>query len=151
MVRGLLLLVVGATLAACVQDADHLPVHLRPPYSDLPPAPPGTPIETGRPVKLDARQQEAVVVGVTKWMKTPASVGFGEMAGARNSRGLITVCGGVSGRNAAGVRSAVSLFIGVLMGTQARPDFVVVEIGASGHQRATVEQLCQESGLTRSI
>jgi hypothetical protein len=151
MLRGLCLLVACAALAACMQDTDHLAVHLLPPYSDLPPAPPGASIEAGRPIKLDARQQEAVVAGVTKWMKNPASVGFGEMAAARNSRGLVTVCGGMNGRNSAGAPPGASLFIGVLMDTPARPDFVVVAIGSSGSQRATVEQLCQESGLAKGI
>ena len=38
--------------------------------------PPGAPIEPGRPVRLNARQQQAVVVGVVKWMKDPASISF---------------------------------------------------------------------------
>ena len=139
---------VGAAAAACMpSDPANLPVSLQAPYSDLPGPPPGAPIEAGTRVKLDARQQEAVVAGVVKWMKDPASVAFGDLAGARNRRGVITVCGNVNGRNSSGAYAGMSPFIGALMGRPTAPQFVVVEIGSSGKQRADVEALCQQSGV----
>ncbi|MFI5000274.1 MAG: hypothetical protein ACHQK9_10395, partial [Reyranellales bacterium] len=112
--------------------------------------PPGASIEPGTPIKLDARQQEAVVTGVTKWMKEPATAAFGELSAAKNSRGFLTVCGQVTGRNSAGAYDRMSLFIGALMGSAAKPEFVVVEIGASGRERANIESLCRESGVANS-
>ena len=147
--RGHLVLVVAcAGLTACVpDDAAYTPIFLPPPYSDMPPALPGESIEAGKPVDLSARQQEAVVAGITKWMKDPRSAHFGTMQGARNSRGLVVVCGQVEGRNSAGGYTGLSPFIGVLMGSVARPDFVVVGIGSSGRERAEVTSLCRDSGV----
>jgi hypothetical protein len=148
-----------AVVSGCTQtdqqpDTSYRPVSLVAPFNDLPLPPPGTAIEAGRPVTLDARQQEAVVTGVLKWMKDPGSASFSDLRGARNSRGWITVCGSVDGRNTAGVRVGMAPFIGVLSG-ESKPDprkrsdleFVVVEIGAFGPQRADVEMLCHESGI----
>src|SRR5258708_4844388 len=137
--RGHLVLVVacaGLTTACVPDDAAYTPIFLPPPYSDMPPALPGESIEAGTPVVLNSRQQEAVVVGVTKWMKVPNSAHFGTMDGARNSRGMIVVCGLVDGRNSAGGYVGLSPFIGVLMGTPLRPDFVGVGIGSSGREPA---------------
>ena len=94
----LVVVAVVAALAACTPDTPHTPIFLAPPYDGLPPARPGTTIEPGRPVGLDARQRKTVVVSVQKWMKDPASVQFGTIEAVRNSRGLITVCGEVNGR-----------------------------------------------------
>jgi hypothetical protein len=107
-------------------------------------------IEAGTKVTLDARQQEAVVAGVSKWMKAPASTRFGIMNGARNSRGTITVCGEVDGRNGNGAYVGMKPYVGVLMGTTANPDFVVVGIAASERERAEVASLCRESGVSQS-
>src|SRR4029453_10379569 len=93
---------VGACMSDAVQHSAHNPVSLVPPYNELPPAPAGTSIEAGKKGGLAARQQEAVVAGVSKWMKAPASTRFGIMSGARNSRGIVTVCGEVDGRNGNG-------------------------------------------------
>lgn len=140
-----------ASIGACVSDAGqhaaHNPVSLVPPYSELPPAPAGTSIEAGTKVALDARQQEAVVSGVSKWMKTPASTRFGTMSGARNSRGTITVCGEVDGRNGNGAYVGMRPYVGVMMGTPASPDFVVVGIAASERERVEVASICRESGV----
>lgn len=153
-VRPIICALAFACAGACVPDAGqhaaHHPVSLVPPYSDLPPAPAGTSIEAGTKVTLDARQQEAVVAGVSKWMKTPASTRFGIMSGARNSRGLITVCGEVDGRNGSGLYVGLRPYVGVLMGTPASPDFVVVGIAASERERAEVASLCRESGVTQA-
>jgi len=147
----LLSICAGAAVAACMPpDPANLPVSLQAPYNGLPAAPAGAPIEAGTRVKLDARQQEAVVAGVIKWMKDPASVFFGDLAGARNNRGVITVCGDVNGRNSSGAYVGMSPFIGALMGRPTAPQFVLVEIGSSGKQRAEVEALCQQSGVARS-
>src|ERR1041384_5212805 len=156
--RSLVRLIIGATAFACVgacvsdpvQHAAHNPVSLVPPYNELPPAPAGTTIEPGTKVTLDARQQEAVVAGVSKWMKTPASTRFGLMSGARNSRGTITVCGEVDGRNGNGLYVGMRPYVGVLMGTAASPDFVVVGIAASDRERAEVASICRDSGVAQS-
>jgi hypothetical protein len=151
-VRPMICAMALACVGACVSDAGqhvaHHPVSLVPPYSELPPAPAGTSIEAGTKVTLDARQQEAVVAGVSKWMKTPASTQFGIMSGARNSRGIITVCGEVNGRNGSGAYVGMRPYVGVLMGTPASPDFVVVGIAASERERAEVASLCRDSGIT---
>jgi len=142
-----------ACVGACMSDAGqhiaHNPVSLVPPYSELPPAPAGTSIEAGMKVALDARQQEAVITGVSRWMKTPASSRFGIMSGARNSRGLTTVCGEVDGRNGNGAYVGMRPYVGVLMGTPAAPDFVVVGIAATERERAEVASLCRESGVSQ--
>lgn len=137
-------------LAACVPDAANTTVSLPPPYNALPPAPAGAPIEAVTAVVLDARQQEAVVAGVVKWLKDPGSAQFGAMAGARNSGGAITVCGEVSGRNSAGAVVGMAPFVGVLMGTPVRLDFVLVGLAASAQERAEVTSLCRESGIARA-
>ncbi len=141
---------VGACVSDAVQHAAHNPVSLVPPYNELPPAPAGTSIESGTKVMLDARQQEAVVAGISKWMKAPASSRFGIMSGARNSRGIVTVCGEVDGRNGNGAYVGMRPYIGVLMGTPASPDFVVVGIAASERERAEVASLCRESGAAQA-
>jgi hypothetical protein len=153
-VRSIICAMAFACVGACVSDAGqhlaHNPVSLVPPYNELPPAPAGTTIEAGTKVTLDARQQEAVVAGVSKWMKTPASTRFGIMSGARNSRGTITVCGEVDGRNGNGAYVGMKPYVGVMMGTPAAPEFVVVGIAASERERAEVVSLCRESGVSPS-
>jgi hypothetical protein len=144
------IVLVGACLAmtGCVPDSAHRAIFLPAPYDSLPPAPPGTRIEPGVAIGLDARQQEAVVVGVTQWMKDPSSVQFGAMDGVRNRAGTITVCGRVNGRNSAGSYTGMAPFVGVLLrGTAATPLFVVVGIGSSERERAEVTSLCRESGI----
>jgi hypothetical protein len=54
-------------------------------------------------------------------MKDPVSVQFRGIEAVQNSRGLITVCGEVNGRNSAG-KVSISPFIGVLMGPDADAD-----------------------------
>lgn len=153
-VRPILCAMAFACVGACVTDAGrrvaHHPVSLMPPYSELPAAPAGASIEAGTRVTLDARQQEAVVAGVSKWMKAPASTKFGVMSGARNSRGLVTVCGEVNGRNGNGAYVGMRPYVGVLMGTPASPDFVVVGIAASERERAEVASLCRDSGVAQA-
>jgi hypothetical protein len=151
LVRSIICATAFACAGACVSDAGqhvaHHPVWLVPPYNELPPAPAGTSIEPGTKVVLDARQQEAVVAGVSKWMKAPASTQFGIMSGARNSRGTVTVCGEVNGRNGNGAYVGMRPYVGVLMGLPVSPDFVVVGIAASERERAEVAALCRESGV----
>jgi hypothetical protein len=143
----LVVVAVVAALAACTPDTPHTPIFLAPPYDGLPPARPGTTIEPGRPVGLDARQRKTVVVSVQKWMKDPASVQFGTIEAVRNSRGLITVCGEVNGRNTAGRQAGMSPFVGILMGPGVDADFVLVGIGSTERDRAEVTQLCRASGI----
>jgi hypothetical protein len=143
---------VCAMVAACTPpDLAYWPVALQAPYKDWPDPPPGTAIEAGKPVKLDSGQQEAVVVGVLKWMKTPKSSFFGDMAAVKNRTGSVTVCGAVSGKNDAGVDIGMAPFIGVIVGQPATPEFVVVEIGGFGKQREDVETLCRESGVLKPV
>ena len=146
--RSLLAICLSATVAACAPpDTPNMPVSLEPPYSELPDPPPGAAIEPGMPVKLEQRQLDAVIVGVMKWMKDPASVAFFDVNAVKSRRGVVVVCGDVNGRNSAGTLVAKSPFIGALMGQPAAPTFVVVEIGAYGKQRTAVEAMCQQSGI----
>ena len=117
---GRLLVVACTALTACMPDIAHAPIFLTAPYDALPPAPAGSTIEPGRPVGLNGRQQESVVLGVLKWMKDPISVQFSGLAGVRNSRSLITVCGQVNGRNKAGRYVGMLPFVGILDGAGRR-------------------------------
>ena len=87
---GLAVIAACAALMACTPPPDtaNWPISLPPPYNTWPPAPPGTPIEPGRPVGLNGSQQEAVATGVLKWMKQPISVRF------RGIEAVQTVAGG---------------------------------------------------------
>jgi len=148
--RGRLLLAIclSAIVAACAPpDLLNRPVSLEAPYSDLPDPPPGAVIEPGMPVELDQRQLEAVISGVMKWMKDPASVAFFDISAVKSRQGVLVVCGDVNGRNSAGTLVTRSPFVGALMGEPKAPTFVVVEIGSVGKQRTTVESLCQQSGI----
>ena len=138
----------GACVPASTPDTAHRPVSLTGPYGDLPAAPPGTTIEAGAKLTLDARQQEAVVAGVTKWMKDPRSVQFGRISAARNGTGLITVCGEVRGRNGTGAYVGMEPYVGVLMGTRTNLDFVVVGIASTDRERAEVSSLCRDTGAS---
>ena len=141
-------LALAALLAGCLQaDPAYLPVALQPPYSDLPDAPPGTTIEPGRPIKLDPRQQEAVVAAVSKWMKEPATASFGALNAVRSRQGKIVVCGEVNGRNSAGAYPGMAPFVGVMVGKPATPEFIVISIAQSGQPRAEVQAICQQSGI----
>jgi hypothetical protein len=91
-------------------------------------------------------REAAVTTGVLKWMKDPVSVQFRGIEAVQNSRGLITVCGEVNGRNSAG-KLAISPFIGVLMGPDADADFVLVGIGSSDREQAEAIQPCRDSGI----
>jgi hypothetical protein len=145
----LAIVVACATLIACApaSDTSHTPIFLPPPYAALPAAPPGMPIEPGRPVGLDARQQQAVLMGAVKWMKDPASVQFSRIEAVGTSRGLITVCGPVNGRNTAGNLVGPQPFIGVLMGPGENAEFVLVGIGSSDRERTEVTALCRASQI----
>ena len=143
----LVVVAVVAALAACTPDTAHVPIFLPGPYNTWPPAPPGTPIEPGRPVDLDGDQRKTVVASVQKWMKDPASVQFAAIEAVRNSRGRVTVCGEVNGRNTAGRQAGMSPFVGVLMAPDVDADFVLVGIGSSDRERAEVIQLCRASGI----
>jgi hypothetical protein len=145
---GKLLVALCVLLTGCVQsDPAYHPVSLQPPYSTLPEAPAGAALEPGTVVKLNARQQEAVIAGVVKWMKDPASVSFGTMAAARTRRGGIVVCGEVTGRNSAGVLAPMAPFIGMLTASPSASEFVVVDIAQSGQSRTALEALCRQSGI----
>ena len=153
------LFVAAVSLGGCVSsqaDVAHLPDVLRAPYDQLPPAPAGATLHAGRPVALRPVQQEAVVSGVMPFMKDGPSVRFGNLRAVRNGQGIVTVCGEVDGRNGAGRQAGFAPFIGVLpapaAGASRRrdavPDFVLVEIGSTARDRAVVEGLCRESGIT---
>jgi hypothetical protein len=99
------------------------------------------------PIKLNPRQQEAVVAGVRKWMKEPRSASFGSMSGVKLHQGAIAICGEVDGRNAAGGYAGMARYVGVMMGSPKAPDFVVVSIAQNGKSRAEIESICQRSGI----
>ena len=130
-------------------DGAHLPVTLPAAYRDLPAPPRGTPILNGPRVGLDARQQEIIVTAVAKWLKNPRSAQFSAMTAASNRFGVVTVCGEVNGRNGAGQYTGMQPYIGVMLGSAAAPEFVVVGIGGTAAERAEVTNLCRESGATR--
>lgn len=141
---------IALALAGCVTaapvDVAHHGVVLPWPYTQLPA---DAPIETGVPVALDPLQQEAVVAGVSQWMKDPASATFGTMRGARNSRGIVTICGLVAGRTGGGTMAALAPFLGVMLGTPTTPEFIVVGIGSLPRSRTEVLSLCRESGVAQ--
>jgi hypothetical protein len=146
--REYLLLIACVALSACMpDDTAHTPIFLTAPYNTWPPVPAGTPIEPGRPVDLNGGQRKTVLASVQKWMKDPASIQFGSIKAVRSSRGQITVCGEVNGRNRAGSLVGMSPFVGVLMGPDVDADFVLVGIGSSERDRAEVIQLCRASGI----
>src|SRR5260370_8968819 len=125
--REYLLLVACIAISACMpDDPAHMPMFLTAPYNTWRPAPAGTPIEPGRPVGLNGGQQGVVVTGVLKWMKDPGSVQFRGIEGVQNSRGRITVCGEVNGRNTAGRPAGMEPFAGVLVGPGVDVDFLLV-------------------------
>jgi len=136
-------------LTGCLQQTDpaYLPVSLQPPYSDLPDAPHGTTIEPGTPIKLDPRQQEAVVAAVRKWMKEPGTASFGALSAVEAREGKIVVCGEVNGRNTAGAYPGMAPFVGVMVGKPVAPEFIVISIAQSGPPRAEVQAICQQSGI----
>jgi hypothetical protein len=135
-------------LCACQPDLAHHPISVQIPPGNGSSAGRDLQIEVGIPLPLSAVQQEAVVAGVRPWLKDGSSAHFsGDMRAARNSRGHITVCGSVDGRNSAGRLVGLSPFVGVLQGTAAAPTFVLVEIGALAADRAIVQSLCHESGI----
>ncbi len=135
-------------LTGCLQaDPAYLPVSLQPPYSTMPDAPADARIEPGMPVRLDPRQQEAVVTATLKWMKHPGSASFGPLSAVRLRRGQIVVCGEVNGRNSAGGFAGMAPFVGILLGPAAAPEFVVIGIAQSGAPRAEVQAICQQSGI----
>jgi hypothetical protein len=144
---GLLILAACTGLIACAPaDTPNRPIFLPQPYNTWPAPLPDAAIEPGRPVRLDGPQQVAVTTGVLKWMKDPTSVQFRDMEAVQNSRGLVTVCGEVNGRNSAG-KVSISPFIGILMGQDEDADFVLVGIGSTDRERAEVIQLCRQSGI----
>jgi hypothetical protein len=148
--RARTLFVLCTLLAACdPPDGPNYPVSLQPPYNVQPTSQGTAEILPGTPFKLDRKQQDAVVAGITKWLKDPTTAYFGSMAAARNPLGYITVCGDVDGRNSAGSFVGMAPYIGVLLGQPAKPEFVVVQIAAFGRARAEVVSLCRESGTEK--
>ena len=138
----------AAVVVACepLPDTAHNPVTLPAPYNGLPA---DEPIESGKPVNLTARQQEAVVAGVTKWMKDPTSVSFGDIRSVRTPRGQLVVCGQVDGRNSGGRYVGMAPFIGVLKEVERTADFIVVGIAGSNRERTEVTLLCRQSGVVQ--
>ena len=149
MVPGRIIAVTAACagFSACQPDLAHHPINLDFPGNGGHAVSSPEPIEAGKPLPLSPPQQEAIVVGVTRWLKDGASAQFGEMGASRNSRGVIAVCGTVDGRNTAGRLVGLSPFVGVLKGTAAVPIFVLVEIGTAAADRAVVVSICRDSGI----
>jgi hypothetical protein len=109
----------------------------------------GNAVLQGQPTKLGPRQQEAVVAGVSRWLKKPKTAQFGIMQAVRDPRGVVTVCGWVDGHNGAGVYRGQSPYIGVLTPMR-RADFIVVGIGGTRRERADVLSLCKETGALKA-
>jgi hypothetical protein len=144
MCRGALVSVVysiflAAVLSACLNGT-----------ANGPSTPAGPAIEPGTPVSLDSRQLEAVVKGVAAKLDTLHSLQFGAMYAARNSRGIVAACGTVYRRDPQGMAGLANSYVGVLTGSSAHPEFVVVGVGASPQDRREVDSLCHESGATGS-
>ncbi len=137
-----------AGLMGCAPDLAHHAIKLEAPYRELPRPQNGVPIEAGQPIALSPVQTEAIIFGVSKWLKQPRSARFGEIWASRNSRGFITACGLVDAENSAGKLVGPSPFIGVLRGSLTEPEFVVVEIGTLATDRSIVAGLCRESGIS---
>jgi hypothetical protein len=124
----------------------YLPISLPSAYSGLPDAPAGMAIEPGIPIKLEPRQQEAVVAEVRKWMKEPGTSWFGPMNATIRRHGQIVVCGEVNGRNSAGAYPGMAPFVGIMLVKP--PDFIVISIAQSGPLRAEIEAICRRSGIS---
>src|SRR5829696_4584297 len=97
-------------LCACQPDLAHHPISVQIPPGNGPSAVRDLRIEVGIPLPLSPLQQEAVVAGVRPWLKDGSSAQFGELRAARNSHGVITVCGSVDGHNSAGRLVGLSPF-----------------------------------------
>lgn len=97
-------------------------------------------------VSLSPSQIEIVKAAITPRMKDPDSVRFGEMMGARNDKGEITVCGYVNAKNSFGGYVGMSPFYGVLNEQNKTYDFGGT--GTSGTDRMAVVSLCKERGVT---
>jgi hypothetical protein len=137
-----------AAVVACepLSGPAHNPVTLPAPYYTLPA---DEPIESGKPVILTARQQEAVVAGVNKWMKDPTSAWFSNIRGVRMPHGQLVVCGQVDGSNSAGRHAGMAPFIGLLKEVDRKADFIVVSIAGSDRERSEVTSLCRQSGVVQ--
>jgi hypothetical protein len=109
----------------------------------------GGAIQSGQPIRLEAHQQEAIVAGVSRWLKDPRSAYFGSMQAVRDGRGIVTVCGWIDGRNSAGVYRGLAPYIGILVGARNGAEFIVVAIGGTRRERADVLALCEETGASR--
>jgi hypothetical protein len=130
-------LTVGGTLflAGCYQTPTYIPVSYTPPPSGL---------ERGVAIKLTPQQIQVVKAGVAEGMKDPESARFsGEMLAAKNSKGIITVCGYVNGKNSYGGYVGKSPFVGVLGDGK----FVLVDIGSSQDDRKITAKVCDASGV----
>ena len=101
-------------------------------------------IEAGKPMPLSEAQAITVQNGVRKAMKDPKSATFGPMAASRNSRGLVTVCGGVNGKNSLGGYSGMMPFIGVF--NDDGKSFAVARIATQSDAESTIE-VCRMAGV----
>ena len=151
-------------LGACVtEDTAYNFAYTPPPWACTPPRPgrpppqanpcstgdpnsPAPAILQGAPVKIEPRQQEIVILGVTKWLKEPGSASFGGMQGVRDPRGSLVVCGWIDGRNGVGAYRGMAPYIGLLTGPKDTGEFIVVGIGGTARERGEVISLCTEVG-----
>jgi hypothetical protein len=134
-------IVFGLLAVGCAPTSTSIPA----PYS-APSPPPTSKLEAGTPVTLTAKQQAAVRKGVTQAMKDPEAVRFGKMAATRNSKGDVTVCGLVNGKNSFGGYVGMSPFIGILVDENSPEGFALYKI-ASSSDRDVTATLCRDSGL----
>ncbi len=139
MKNAILVIACTVVLSGCYQTPSYTPVTYTPP-----PSPPASKIERGTPIKLTAAQIAVVKAGTAKGMKDPESARFGDtFLAAKDSKGVITVCGYVNGKNSYGGYVGMSPFIGVL----GEGAFGLVDIGSSRDGRPITVKLCQDSGI----
>ncbi len=83
----------------------------------------------------------------TKRLKDPESARFGKMWAARDTEGVVTVCGLVNAKNSYGGYTGMSPFIGVFPRPQPSSGFHVVKIGSSEKDQDVVLTVCRKHGV----
>lgn len=100
--------------------------------------------EVSRPVELTPELSAKVQDGVRHAMKDPESARFGTMRAASNSKGDVSVCGYVNGRNSLGGYTGDQPFVGMI----ALGAFHVTSIGATFAEQMAVKEVCRNHGIS---
>lgn len=111
-------------------------------------APPPAPKITTRPYHLSAVELEVIKRDLAESLKDPGSAIFGAIAAVEDTKGVVTVCGVVNGRNSYGGYTGKKPFTGVL-GTNTRGQrvFGLAGIGSTTNMSLSVMTLCERYGL----